>query len=637
MRQLDWLPPPADWRGSLRGLNSSPGEIWPQAVVLANTRIDFVQTNALDSLVRSRHGANSPSGLGTNPVRLAVFGSSTLAHLLPSIRIAGLRRGLWISIWENEYGQYRQALADPPPDLRAFAPTAVLIALDAHELTRSVHAGFSQVEADAALAEVKSSIEQCWRLARDAFGCAVLHQTALDVLPAALGQNEQRLPGSRRRFLARLNEDLRAMAEAHGVDLVALDDMVSSGDGVSAWHDPALWHRSKQEVSPVAAPSYGELVGRLLAARQGRSAKCLVLDLDNTLWGGVIGDDGLDGIEIGQGSALGEGFAALQAYAKELSRRGVILAVCSKNDEARAFEPFDRHPEMILRRQDIASFRANWDDKPGNLRAIARDLNIGLDALVFLDDNPFERNLVRQELPMVAVPEWDGEPAGAPGLIARAGYFESVGLTDDDRARNAQYQQNRAREVFASETTDLGAYLRGLDMRMVWSRFDSVSLQRVVQLINKTNQFNLTTRRHGEAEVRAVMDDPAALGLQMRLLDRFGDNGIVAIVIGRLHGDALDIDTWLMSCRVLGRQMEAATLFLLTSQAAEMGATRLIGHYSPTAKNGMVRDHYATLGFRRISEGVDGATVWELEIDRFALAPEAIEIVDATTLTGITA
>ena len=637
MRQLDWLPAPGDWRGALRVLTSSGGDIWREAVALANTQIDFTRTAGLDSLVRNRHGQTPPAGLQTSPVRLALFGSSTLAHLLPAIRVAGLRRGLWIATWENEYGQYRQALANPPDELRAFAPTAVLIALDAHELTRSVHAGLSQEEADAALAEAKANIVQCWRRAQEAFGCLVLHQTALDVHPPILGQNEQRLPGSRRRFLARLNEDLRAMAVEHGVDLVALDDAVHSGDGLSAWHDPALWHRAKQEVSPVAAPSYGELVGRLLAARQGRSAKCLVLDLDNTLWGGVIGDDGLDGIEIGQGSALGEGFAALQAYAKELGRRGVILAVCSKNDEARALEPFENHPEMILKRQDIAAFHANWDDKPGNLRAIARELNIGLDALVFLDDNPFERNLVRQELPMVAVPEWDGEPAAAPALLARAGYFESVGLTDDDRARSFQYQENRAREAFASEATDLGGYLRGLGMRMVWNRFDSVSLQRVVQLINKTNQFNLTTRRHGEAEIRKVMDDPAAIGLQMRLLDRFGDNGLVAIVIGRLTGDALDIDTWLMSCRVLGRQMEAATLSLLASQAREIGAQRLIGHYVPTAKNGMVREHYAALGFHKVSEAADGATVWQLELDGFVPEPIVIDIVGANTLAGVTA
>ena len=212
-----------------------------------------------------------------------------------------------------------------------------------------------------------------------------------------------------------------------------------------------------------------------------------------------------------------------------------------------------------------------------------------------------------------------------------------MGLTDDDRARSFQYQENRAREAFASEATDLGAYLRGLDMRMVWSRFDSVSLQRVVQLINKTNQFNLTTRRHGEAEIRAVMDDPAAIGLQMRLLDRFGDNGIVAIVIGRLAGDVLDIDTWLMSCRVLGRQMEAATLSLLASQAREIGAKQLIGHYVPTAKNGMVREHYATLGFHKVSEAADGATVWRLELDGFLPEPTVIETVGAPTRAGIPA
>jgi FkbH-like protein len=276
----------------------------------------------------------------------------------------------------------------------------------------------------------------------------------------------------------------------------------------------------------------------------------------------------------------------------------VILAVCSKNDEANALEPFEKHPEMVLRRADIASFVANWSDKASNIRAIAEELNIGVDSLVFIDDNPFERNLVRQELPMVAVPEVSDDPTYYPRALADAGYFEGLSVTVEDRERTSQYQGNKARDALKASATDLPSYLRGLEMQLVWKRFDRLGLQRIVQLINKSNQFNLTTKRYTEQDVLAVTSDSQAFGLQLRLLDRFGDNGVIAIIVGRmLENQDLYIDTWLMSCRVLGRQVEPTTLNLIAQEALKLGACRLVGEYIPTKKNGMVKDHYAKLGF----------------------------------------
>jgi FkbH-like protein len=351
-----------------------------------------------------------------------------------------------------------------------------------------------------------------------------------------------------------------------------------------------------------------------------------VLDLDNTLWGGVIGDDGLEGIALGQGSPLGEAYTAFQVYVRELSRRGVILAVCSKNDAAVAGEPFERHPDMVLKPADIACFVANWQNKADNLRAIAQQLNIGLDALCFIDDNPFERNLVRQELPMVAVPEVSDDPTGYAVALADGGYFESLGVTEEDRERTGQYQGNSAREALKAAVTDLPAYLRGLEMQLLWKRFDRIGLQRIVQLINKSNQFNLTTRRYTEAEVEAVMADPDAFGLQLRLTDRFGDNGIIAVVIGRKQPSLdLVIDTWLMSCRVLGRQVEAATLNLIAQEAVRSGARRLVGEYIPTAKNSMVRDHYARLGFAAVTGEPDRSV---LDLAGFTPADTFIHVVE---------
>jgi FkbH-like protein len=334
-----------------------------------------------------------------------------------------------------------------------------------------------------------------------------------------------------------------------------------------------------------------------------------VLDLDNTLWGGVVGDDGPDGIVIGQGTALGEAFLAMQTYALDLRRRGIILAVCSKNDEHVARNAFAANAEMVLKESSFGCFVANWDDKAANIRAIAERLNIGLDSLVFVDDNPFERELVRRELPMVAVPELPVDPADVPACLADAGYFEGVALTDEDFARADYYGAGRPPADAAASATGMASYLAGLEMNLVWGVVDQASLARTVQLINKTNQFNLTAKRYTDAEFRLLMADPSAVCIQARLVDRFGDNGIIAIVIGRMDdGEVLELDTWLMSCRVLGRRVEEATLNIVADAARGMGARQLRGLYRPTAKNGMVAKHYEKLGFRTVIESADGTT-----------------------------
>ena len=626
MTTLHWLPgPPDDWRTRVRSMPADLEQAWSEAAALANFDLTFVLTNALDQSARRAITA-LPPGLPARPVRLALLGSATLAHLAPAIRVAGLRRGIWIDTYENEFGQYLQELSDPGSALHAFQPTVVLLALDARHVAAGATTALDRDGADSALADATDRIRHTWQLAREAFDCPIIHQTPLPLCPPMLGSNDHRLPGSRAAFVARLNAALRPMADAAGIHLLALDDRVAQ-DGVAAWHDPTFWHHAKQEVAPAAAPMYGELVARLLAAIQGRSAKCLVLDLDNTVWGGVVGDDGLEGIIIGQGSASGEAYLEFQDYCRELSRRGVILGVCSKNDEANALEPFDKHPDMLLRRADIACFVANWSDKAANIRQIAAELNIGLDALVFIDDNPFERNLIRRELPMIAVPEVTEDPVSFIAAIADAGYFEAVAITNEDRERTAQYHGNRAREALRSSTTDLEGYLRGLEMQLLWRTFDRVGLARTVQLINKSNQFNLTTRRYTEQDVLAVMDDPTAFGLQLRLLDRFGDNCVIAIIIGRLQPDRdLLIDTWLMSCRVLGRQVEPTTLNLIAEQARLLGAQRLLGDYVPTRKNGMVQDHYAKLGFTVMEATSGGGSRAVLDLARFTPIPTFIHV-----------
>lgn len=616
---LAWFPADPQWLGRLKDLeNGGPSaEAWLALVALANTRMDFIRTARLDRSLRKLFSAEPPANLATKPVRLAILGSSTVAHLLAPIRVAALRRGIWLSTYETGYGQYMQELSDPRSGLHRFRPNNVLFAFDTRHVLRGLDPSASPAQASSFLAAATSHLRDCWCLARDEFHCAVMQQTLLPVSDLLLGSNEHRLPGSPYQMTERLNITLRQLADSDNAHLVAVD-VRAARDGLDRWYDPGLWHQAKQEISPAAGPLYGELVGRLIAAEQGLSKKCLVLDLDNTLWGGVIGDDGVEGILLGNGSALGEAYSAFQAYAANLTKRGIILAVCSKNDEANALAPFSEHPEMVLKREDIACFVANWSDKATNIRAIAKSLNIGLDSLVLLDDNPFERDLVRRELPMVAVPEIPEDPALYASWISDAGYFEALAVTEEDRERTGQYRANIERESLAAIATDLTSYLRGLDMRLHWASFDNVSLQRIVQLINKTNQFNLTTRRYSEGDIRLLMDDPNAVGLQFRLIDRFGDNGIIAIVIGRLAGQGdLVLDTWLMSCRVLGRQVEEAILAVVAEQARMRGARRLIGEYRPSVKNLMVKEHYMKLGFSETHRAPDDSSVSVLELSNF--------------------
>ena len=614
MRVIDqyWLPASSDINDDLRRLAAEKSVDWQQLVQLAGMRLDFTQTNRLDKLLRKLSASGAISA-APKALKIAILSSSTAEHLLPAIRVAALRRNLHLETYSGDYGMYQQELQDEASALFKFKPDAILLAFHAAHVFGVQQLSAQRAEAQAIVAAAAERIAGLWQLARRHFQGQILQQSVLPVLRPLLGQNERRLPASGAHLVEQLNGRLQELADEHTVDMLALGSAIVE-DGLRIWHDPMLWLRAKQEISPLAAPAYGELVARLVAAQQGRSAKCLVLDLDNTLWGGVIGDDGLEGIRLGQGSAIGEAYVEFQTYVRDLGRRGVILAVCSKNDAEQARLPFERHPDMVLKLQDIACFVANWSDKAGNIRTIAEQLNIGIDSLVFADDNPFERNIVRRELPMVAVPELPEDPALYSQCIADAGYFEALQLTPEDFERGGQYRANMARESVRASHTDLEGYLRSLDMELRWQPFDRVGMQRIVQLINKTNQFNLTTRRYTDSEVLSIMNMPGALTLQLRLVDQFGDNGIIGIVIGTPQHDLMNLDVWLMSCRVLGRQVEQATMNIVASESLRLGAGRLVGQYLPTKKNGMVREHYGKLGFECLSTDADGAAKWGMEL-----------------------
>ncbi len=554
-----------------------------------------------------------PAALPKLSYKLAILGGFTTTQLAQVIELALFSMGAKLELFEADYGVYRQEILDPGSDMYRFAPQAVFLATTYRDLVRrpSIACEAEQVAKtiDAELADWA----KLWQTAHDRLGCMVIQNNFDRPVSRQLDNHELRHPASLWNYIEGLNRALLASAPPY-VTVHDVDSLAALA-GRRNWTDERFFYHAKLPCAPEFLVDYGYNLASLLAAQVGLAKKCLVLDLDNTLWGGVIGDDGLGGVRLGQGGAEGEAFLAFQHYAKSLKERGVILAVCSKNDEHIAREVFEKHTEMVLRMDDISCFMANWTDKAANLREIARRLNIGLNSLVFVDDNPAERGLVRQLAPEVAVPEIPEDPAGYIEAVERHRYFQTTSIGRDDFQRSQYYRANALREEAMSGSANVGDYLQSLAMVAKIGPVMQMSLERTAQLINKSNQFNLTTRRRSAADVLALLQDPTWVTRTVSLADRFGDNGLISVVIGHVAGDTLEIDTWLMSCRVLKRGVEAMVHNHFCRLARSMGLQRLQGAYIPTPKNDLVREHYPNLGFELVSQEADGSTLWRFPID----------------------
>lgn len=612
---LAWLvAAPADFRARLSAVRASAdagAPVGEELVRLALHRLDETQLTRLGKLALSIDAPVAP----LERVRLGVIGDGTLSLLGPVLTGTGLRHGLLVDIVEGSYSAAVAEALNPASHIREAGLDFALVMLD-HRLcgldSPAVDAEAAAERVDTALRRVRLIVENLGHSVRG----PLLVQTLVAPPEPMFGSFDRVHPGSPFSLVEAFNAKLAALARDCGIVLVDLARLAAAL-GTESWHDPGHWHAAKLAFAPAYLPVVADCVARVLASLRGRAKKVLVLDLDNTLWGGIIGDDGVDGMVLGQGSATGEAFVAIQQMSLALRERGVVLAVCSKNEDAAARLPFREHAEMILRENHIAVFQANWTDKASNLRAIAETLNVGVDSLVFLDDNPVEREQVRRELPLVGVPEVGDDPALYPRILAAAGYFEAVALSDEDRARADLYQTNAARAELMASTSDMASYLESLDMACTIGPVDARCRARVSQLINKSNQYNLTTRRYTEVEVAEAEVDPERFLMQVRLADRFGDHGLISVLIARRESEAWSIDTWLMSCRVLGRRVEEAVLAALVAEARVAGARWLIGTWIPSPKNAMVKDHYARLGFAPDGELEGGATRWVLDLVAF--------------------
>ncbi len=609
-RDLAWLlPPPADFSQLCKRL---PDEAAPGPAVrrLAGAGLDGNQLSRLGrTITRLREAGRDLSPL--RPFRLGLLGNGTLDLVVPALVASAARHGILLEVVKAAYDQVVQEALSPDSGINRAGPDAVLVALDLRGLPMRATPG------DLAGAEASARAGMAMLDAvRDGFcrnsGAVCLVQTLAPPPETLFGSLDRVVPGSVSDVAARFNQ---ALADSIPGTRDVLFDVagLASTVGLGEWHSPGQWNLAKLPFSDTFVPLYAEHVARLVAALRGRSRRCLILDLDNTVWGGVIGDDGLEGIKVAQGDATGEAHLAVQRMALDLRGRGIVLAVSSKNTDAVARLPFASHPEMLLRESHFAVFQANWNDKATNIAAIADELALGLESMVFLDDNPVERGLVRRMLPDVAVPELPEDPSLYARTLAAAGYFEAVAFSDEDRTRAAMYDDNARRVQLQRQVGDLGAYLASLDMEIGFAPFDATGRARISQLINKSNQFNLTTRRYTEADVAAAQADPDAFTLQVRLADMFGDNGMISVVVCRREdAGTWEIDTWLMSCRVLGRRVEWMVLREILIEARRAGVERLVGVYCPTERNAMVRDHYATLGFAPAGGDGSGETRWEM-------------------------
>ena len=592
------MPPPGNhWRSLLAEIDST------------RSPADFRRLLRAADRLRSEIGPPE----GAHPATFALLGAATLDLLENPLRLALLARGIDSTLHRAPYGVVGAELLDAESETSQLAPDLALVVVTSHDIPEWPKPGTDSHAADELARRVaRFLLEPCASL-HERCGTEVILTNFPPLSSAALGNLEARLPEGRENFIRRVNLALGDLAPG-GVHLCDVAGLAARA-GADHWSPGRFWYEAKLPFGPQAVRDFVHSVGAMAAGLLGRSRKCLVLDLDNTLWGGAIGEDGLEGIDLGEGTPRGEAFKAFQLHLRALRNRGLILAVCSKNEEANARLPFERHPECVLALDDFVAFHASWDAKSDRIRAIAAELDLGLDSLVFFDDDPAEREQVGMALPQVAVVEVPPDPCEYPGALDAGRWFEVPRITPEDRARSAQYH-HRAQARALEKTLDLSDFLAALEMRAVVAPIDELSLSRVAQLVNKTNQFNLTTRRMTLGEVAQLTSAESWITRTVRLADRFGDHGIISVATIRVEGRTGTVEDWLMSCRVLKRGVERMLLNELVDACRERALHELYASFRPTGRNQLVQDLCTELGFTRIGEERD-RTLFKLSVEEF--------------------
>ena len=561
--------------------------------------IDFKQIKKL----LKQENSNLPE------VKVALLGDTATQFLAMAIKGVGVERGYNINLFEAEYNQVERQVLDPTSDLHEFAAKYTVVFQSTHKLLENY-----SLKDTSDWNKLCGERIQFVRTLCEIIEGKVIYFNYPEIDDTVFGQYANRTELSFTWQVRQLNCELMRLTQEYSnlyiCDIAALQNQY----GREWMFDSSVYVSTEMVLSLDALPYVGSRVMDIICAIEGKFKKCLILDLDNTVWGGVVGDDGWENIQVGHGLGIGKAYTEFQEWVKKLKNRGIIIAVCSKNDEDKAKEPFDKNPEMVLRLDDIAVFVANWENKADNIRTIQQILNIGFDSMVFLDDNPFERNMVRENVPGVCVPELPEDPGDYLEYLYSLNLFETASYSAGDKDRTKQYQTEAKRVQAAQKFTNEADFLKSLDMVSVVEGFTPFNTPRVAQLSQRSNQFNLRTVRYTDGEIAALGASDKHVCLSFTLEDKFGDNGLICVIImEKRDAKTLFVDTWFMSCRVLKRGMENFTLNTMVEWAKEQGFERIVGEYIPTLKNGMVKEHYPNLGFRPIGENL-----YELDVNSYS-------------------
>ena len=542
-------------------------------------------------------------------IKIAILADSSTQFLALAIKGYGVANSIQYDVWEADINQIDRQVFDPTSELYQFAPDYVLILISTEHLLGSFYKKTIEHKEHFAKEHI-SYLESLIQQISEKLSSKIITNSYGEINDRVFGNYSAKVRSSFIYQIRKLNAGMLDWLQTHN-NLFLLDvSSLVTQIGYDAAFNPILYVNADVVYSFDLLPYIASNLHSIIQSLNGYLKKCLILDLDNTMWGGVIGDDGMEGIKIGN-LGIGKAFSEFQLWIKQLKNRGIILAVCSKNTEAIAKEPFEKHPDMELRLDDIALFVANWENKVDNIRYIQNILQIGFDSMVFLDDNPFEREIVKNGIPELCVPDLPEDPALYLTYLKELNLFETVSFTEEDTIRTKQYQEEANRAVIKRSFANENEFLNSLSMQSEVLHFNAFSIPRVVQLIQRSNQFNLRTQRYAEADVVKMTESSDYITLSFTLEDKFGNHGLIgAVILKRIDKQTLFIDTWIMSCRVLKRGMEQFTLYCLVKEAAKRGYSKLVGEYIPTAKNGIVKEHYSSLGF----EPMDGK--WVLNIDK---------------------
>lgn len=534
--------------------------------------------------------------------KIAILGDCSTQHLATALKGYGYQEGYNLNIFDSDYNQIDSQVLDETSELYSHNPDAILIYMSSEKLYEKFCE--TSLENRTNFADLMiDKISNYWSSINSKIKTNILQFNFIENDDRSFGNFANKTQNSFIYQLRKLNFRLMELAEntknAFLVDLSTIQNLY----GREIVHDDKLYYIAKMPLSTNILPEVAKQVLDVIKSLNGKFKKCVILDLDNTLWGGVIGDDGLKSIQIGE-LGLGHAFSEFQMWLKELKNRGIILAVCSKNNEDIAKEPFEKHPEMVLRLDDISMFVANWEDKATNIKHIQETLNIGMDSMVFIDDNPFERNLVKSMIPDITVPDLPEDPALYLSYLKSLNLFETTSYSENDKDRTKQYQAQAQRTTMQSSFENFDDYLKSLEMEATVHPFDEFEIPRIAQLTQRSNQFNLRTIRYTEAEIEQIAQDDKYLTLSFSLKDKFGDYGLISVVIMEKQDEnTLFLNTWLMSCRVLKRGMEEFIINSIIENAKDNGFSKVIGEYIKTPKNAMVEKIYSKLGFKDLGDG----------------------------------